>query len=104
MCPRPRASATPLTARLSDSVPPEVNTISSLPTRRKSAIRSRAVSRPSRASRPKPWMLRSEEHTSELQSQSNLVCRLLLEKKKKELVHLSHTAHANDSADKQRCY
>src|SRR5205085_12431881 len=28
-------------------------------------------------------MSRSEEHTSELQSQSNLVCRLLLEKKKK---------------------
>src|SRR2546430_10389974 len=31
---------------------------------------------------------RSEEHTSELQSQSNLVCRLLLEKKKK--IVLSH--------------
>src|SRR5256886_3096402 len=29
-------------------------------------------------------LVRSEEHTSELQSQSNLVCRLLLEKKKKE--------------------
>src|SRR2546427_10852448 len=29
---------------------------------------------------------RSEEHTSELQSQSNLVCRLLLEKKKKKLL------------------
>src|SRR2546430_11325111 len=29
-----------------------------------------------------PQMDRSEEHTSELQSQSNLVCRLLLEKKK----------------------
>src|SRR2546430_7610165 len=29
-------------------------------------------------------MKRSEEHTSELQSQSNLVCRLLLEKKKKK--------------------
>src|SRR2546427_1128993 len=28
--------------------------------------------------------LRSEEHTSELQSQSNLVCRLLLEKKKQQ--------------------
>src|SRR5438270_9805300 len=28
--------------------------------------------------------VRSEEHTSELQSQSNLVCRLLLEKKKKK--------------------
>src|SRR2546430_8274040 len=30
---------------------------------------------------------RSEEHTSELQSQSNLVCRLLLEKKKKKKTH-----------------
>src|SRR5688572_16823742 len=29
-------------------------------------------------------LVRSEEHTSELQSQSNLVCRLLLEKKKKK--------------------
>src|SRR2546430_10697259 len=34
---------------------------------------------------------RSEEHTSELQSQSNLVCRLLLEKKKN--VHTLHTHH-----------
>src|SRR2546427_7781134 len=31
--------------------------------------------------------VRSEEHTSELQSQSNLVCRLLLEKKKKKQVY-----------------
>src|SRR2546430_10648008 len=31
---------------------------------------------------------RSEEHTSELQSQSNLVCRLLLEKKKKKHMQL----------------
>src|SRR2546430_4205543 len=31
-----------------------------------------------------PLRRRSEEHTSELQSQSNLVCRLLLEKKKNE--------------------
>src|SRR2546427_4672465 len=30
-------------------------------------------------------LARSEEHTSELQSQSNLVCRLLLEKKKKKI-------------------
>src|SRR5256886_8490545 len=41
---------------------------------------------PRKRHRPNPrrhheW--RSEEHTSELQSQSNLVCRLLLEKKKK---------------------
>src|SRR6266478_2880090 len=32
---------------------------------------------------------RSEEHTSELQSQSNLVCRLLLEKKKKKQLRIS---------------
>src|SRR5688572_32745555 len=38
---------------------------------------------------------RSEEHTSELQSQSNLVCRLLLEKKKKIKYehHINHTIH-----------
>src|SRR2546430_8126699 len=33
---------------------------------------------------PERGEARSEEHTSELQSQSNLVCRLLLEKKKKQ--------------------
>src|SRR2546430_5472617 len=36
---------------------------------------------------------RSEEHTSELQSQSNLVCRLLLEKKKKEKYNPSNQAN-----------
>src|SRR2546430_6762960 len=34
---------------------------------------------------------RSEEHTSELQSQSNLVCRLLLEKKKKQTMSSGST-------------
>src|SRR5256886_4913083 len=34
-------------------------------------------------------LARSEEHTSELQSQSNLVCRLLLEKKKQETQRLN---------------
>src|SRR3989440_4523225 len=34
---------------------------------------------------------RSEEHTSELQSRSDLVCRLLLEKKKKQHNHRPHT-------------
>src|SRR5688572_31573286 len=37
----------------------------------------------------RPVARRSEEHTSELQSQSNLVCRLLLEKKKKKKKHTS---------------
>src|SRR2546430_12362611 len=51
--------------------------------------------------RVRPWVLlatrqnqRSEEHTSELQSQSNLVCRLLLEKKKKQ-----HYCVATSSSD-----
>src|SRR2546427_11412366 len=55
------------------------------------AVRQRACARPSRRAarvpRPDPHLgsaARSEEHTSELQSQSNLVCRLLLEKKKKK--------------------
>src|SRR5688572_31953977 len=43
-----------------------------LPNQPSPALRARSRSR-----------IRSEEHTSELQSQSNLVCRLLLEKKKK---------------------
>src|SRR2546430_9254424 len=39
---------------------------------------------------------RSEEHTSELQSQSNLVCRLLLEKKKKQrIIHIPCSIDTN---------
>src|SRR5438034_6843483 len=40
------------------------------------------LTRPARRPRREAW--RSEEHTSELQSHSDLVCRLLLEKKKKK--------------------
>src|SRR2546430_13720095 len=43
---------------------------------------------------------RSEEHTSELQSQSNLVCRLLLEKKKNKNKHRI-SAHSADWHDSQ---
>src|SRR2546427_7102492 len=39
-----------------------------------------------------PVAQRSEEHTSELQSQSNLVCRLLLEKKKKKITSNTHSS------------
>src|SRR5256886_10443565 len=38
---------------------------------------------------------RSEEHTSELQSQSNLVCRLLLEKKKNKHIQANKESFAN---------
>src|SRR2546430_11115622 len=59
--------------------------------RRRRATRAR----PSRF--PRRSATRSEEHTSELQSQSNLVCRLLLEKKKKnkdEESKMIETTHA----------
>src|SRR3989475_7223896 len=49
--------------------------------------------------RPLRWTAdeRSEEHTSELQSQSNLVCRLLLEKKKKQSLPDPKSARLNSS-------
>src|SRR2546430_2615429 len=47
--------------------------------------------------------IRSEEHTSELQSQSNLVCRLLLEKKKTRKARLtSYAARACPATDRSR--
>src|SRR2546427_9511600 len=48
---------------------------------------------PARAQQP-VHARRSEEHTSELQSQSNIVCRLLLEKKKKIDSALSEHKHS----------
>src|SRR2546430_3212163 len=42
-------------------------------------------------------VLRSEEHTSELQSQSNLVCRLLLEKKKKKQKLMQYDTRYNQT-------
>src|SRR3712207_7401627 len=55
---------------------------------------ARSVS-PYRAGRP----LRSEEHTSELQSRQYLVCRLLLEKKKKKLHNLVHTKNNTTTSE-----
>src|SRR2546430_5655153 len=52
----------------------------------KTAIESMALYQARVAAKPEPEA-RSEEHTSELQSQSNLVCRLLLEKKKNTSMH-----------------
>src|SRR2546430_7869171 len=47
---------------------------------------------------------RSEEHTSELQSQSNLVCRLLLEKKKKKKKPYIPTTTANSHSHSIRTH
>src|SRR2546430_3134960 len=66
---------------------------SSSPVRAPTSRRPRVVRNPDVASLARARSLeRSEEHTSELQSQSNLVCRLLLEKKKKKIQH-HFTAH-----------
>src|SRR2546427_1546211 len=46
--------------------------------------------------------VRSEEHTSELQSQSNLVCRLLLEKKKKKKKKNGDDRRATDGVQNGR--
>src|SRR6266540_3671492 len=47
--------------------------------------------------------VRSEEHTSELQSHHDLVCRLLLEKKKYNTVRLPCRKHRGKSLGKSRC-
>src|SRR5699024_12572540 len=79
-----------------DPAPPEIYTLSlhdalpiSPPPRWGPAERR---TRPSRPRAPPgsvpPWRVRSEEHTSELQSRFDLVCRLLLEKKKIKIRHV----------------
>src|SRR5256885_8397524 len=63
----------------SSSTPPRCSSSTALPsTRSRSTFARFGMMASSRTSKP-----RSEEHTSELQSPCNLVCRLLLEKKKK---------------------
>src|SRR5258707_3155940 len=58
------------------------------PTSSSAAASIAAAPSRSRASTSRPISSRSEEHTSELQSRQYLVCRLLLEKKKKrKLIH-----------------
>src|SRR5256886_2869694 len=61
---------------------------------RRAASRTDCTAGSSKAIRTPMMAIRSEEHTSELQSQSNLVCRLLLEKKK-------NTANTDPAAARQ---
>src|SRR5260370_15607424 len=53
---------------------------------------------PARTARSHRRIPRSEEHTSELQSHLNLVCRLLLEKKKKQFIQTYDLRHSFTSA------
>src|SRR2546429_4186099 len=51
------------------------------------ALRAQHLELEARGLEPEQLELRSEEHTSELQSRLHLVCRLLLEKKKKQAIY-----------------
>src|SRR2546430_9660887 len=75
----PRSTLFPYTTLFRSDCSASISRIRALGARRSSAMTAPA----SNEVLPPPSK-RSEEHTSELQSQSNLVCRLLLEKKKKK--------------------
>src|SRR5467141_5320648 len=66
-----------------------------------SATVSRRSRRPGAASASCRRERRSEEHTSELQSHLNLVCRLLLEKKKKQTNTTKHTNKEKNNSEKE---
>src|SRR5947208_12075795 len=60
------------------------------------------ASRDRESGREQPAATRSEEHTSELQSPDHLVCRLLLEKKKNNILKQTDTQHHAYSATTDR--
>src|SRR5260221_6764450 len=61
-------------------------------------VRAGSVRPPGRSQRERSHLTRSEEHTSELQSHSDLVCRLLLEKKKKKNTRIKYNyAHISSA-------
>src|SRR2546430_13511547 len=89
----PRSTLFPYTTLFRSNTGPRVSGTSSPSALEMASTASPCPSRQYRGSKP-PYRTnsgpalkrrRSEEHTSELQSQSNLVCRLLLEKKKKHI-------------------
>src|SRR5436309_15971034 len=59
-----------------------ISASTSIPSRNRITISATVARSPTSSDRASNVILRSEEHTSELQSRENLVCRLLLEKKK----------------------
>src|SRR5207247_10876676 len=80
--PRPLTVLTPMRSPVNEPGPMET----ARPSRSRGVQRASARTRSTAASRRSEWVTlmsrRSEEHTSELQSRVDLVCRLLLEKKK----------------------
>src|SRR2546430_4503642 len=82
----PRSTLFPYTTLFRSAVPDAPTTVD---------LYKRAMGASSTSGASIPW--RSEEHTSELQSQSNLVCRLLLEKKKNDFIHKSTLTPSHQS-------
>src|SRR2546421_5799392 len=66
------------------------------------ALHNSGAARQSEPDNNAPLFPRSEEHTSELQSRSDLVCRLLLEKKKKQTITMDN--HNPRHAGLKTCY
>src|SRR5258706_4565637 len=90
----PRSTLFPYTTLFRSRPPPSKRLARGLPPPRPPPPARRPPRSPRKATRARP---RSEEHTSELQSLTNLVCRLLLEKK--NLSASSRPAHAELSYD-----
>src|SRR2546427_2746623 len=88
----PRSTLFPYTTLFRSKPPPSIWPASGAGKRRP---RRKARSMEQETAHNEHAEVRSEEHTSELQSQSNLVCRLLLEKKKKKESNQSplHSEH-----------
>src|SRR5256885_12367186 len=91
----PRSTLFPYTTlfrSLGDSPPSQICAFNS-----RKVLKSGRAPGPGQGAQKSPLALasgrvRSEEHTSELQSPCNLVCRLLLEKKKKKATKPTHTS------------
>src|SRR6266480_6973079 len=100
---RPLAPRASRSADMVASVPELTNRTNSSPGTSRASCSAISVSAwvgaPKESPRPAAsWTAattRSEEHTSELQSHVNLVCRLLLEKKKKNKPHLPNNKQQN---------
>src|SRR2546422_8134296 len=95
----PRSTLFPYTTLFRSNMSPPGDR---LPARHLSAdYRSTAHATPVAARRC--WPLRSEEHTSELQSRLHLVCRLLLEKKKNKIKKHTPLQHYKRSVVNLHC-
>src|SRR2546430_8849200 len=82
--PRAAATATPVVVVTNSRRSMLLRLVIEMPSNELKDAVSGVKPRGTRHPTPSTCRYRSEEHTSELQSQSNLVCRLLLEKKKKK--------------------